>query len=50
MYHEKACRIAVLLGATINAPEGELAEARDWTIRKLLRLKEVFGPRLEWLV
>jgi hypothetical protein len=46
----RASRIGIYHGASIDAPEVELDEAREWSVRKLLRLKEVFGPRLERVV
>lgn len=48
--NRKASRIAIHHDATIAAPEEELIAAREWAIAMLLRLKEVFGPRLERLV
>lgn len=45
----KASRVGIYNGATIDAPEAELEEARQWAVQNLLRLKEVFGPRLERL-
>lgn len=46
----RASRVAIYHGATIDAPEEELEAARQWAVRSLLRLKEVFGPGLETLV
>lgn len=46
----RASRVAIYHGATIEAPDSELDAAREWAVQKLLRMKEVFGPRLEALV
>lgn len=46
----KSCRIAVTRsGAVTDSPE-TLEEIRDWMIDKLLKFKQVFGPRLKDLV
>ena len=50
MEGSKACRIAVTRpGAITDSPE-ILEEIQDWMIEKLLKFKEVFGPRLKNLV
>lgn len=48
--NRRACRISANHGTRIDAPEQDLLEARDWAVASLLRLKEVFGPRLERLL
>ena len=46
-----ASRIAVYAGGgSIGDPESRLSEIRNWMICRLLRFKEVFGPRLAELV
>ena len=46
----RACRIAVTRpGAITDSPE-TLKEIRDWMIDRLLKFKQVFGPRLKDLV
>ena len=37
------------LGAVTDSPE-TLEEVQDWMIEKLLKFKQVFGPRLKDLV
>ena len=47
MEGRKACRIAVTRpGAITDSPE-ILEEIQDWMIEKLLKFKQVFGPRLK---
>lgn len=48
--NRSAARIAASNGATIEASEDDLAEARGWTVSSLLKMKDVFGPRLEMVV
>lgn len=50
MEGSKACRIAVTRpGAITDSPE-VLEEIQDWMIERLLKFKQVFGPRLKDLV
>lgn len=42
----KACRIACYTQGSINDPPDTLDEHWAWLITKLLKLKDVFGPRL----
>ena len=42
----RACRIAAYRAGTIDMPDDQLTEIRAWAIDALLRLKQVFGPRL----
>lgn len=46
----RASRIAIFRDATIDDPEEALAQTRDWAIGKLLKFREVFGPRLAEIV
>lgn len=48
--NRRASRVAANLGTAIEASEPDLAEARGWTVSSLLKMKAVFGPRLEKLV
>ena len=45
----RASRIAVVRQGTINDDEETLDEIRDWMVRRLLKFKQVFGPRLDEL-
>ncbi len=46
-----ASRIAVYSdGGSISDPENKLSEIRTWMVERLLKFKEVFGPRLSELV
>ena len=46
----RASRIAMYIGGSINDFEEMLSETRIWMVDRLLKFKEVFGPRLEELV
>jgi hypothetical protein len=46
----RASRVGIYRETTIASPPEELAEARNWAIRKLVNLKKVFAPRLEKLL
>ena len=46
----KSCRIAVTRSGAITDSQEALEEIQDWMIDKLLKFKEVFGPRLKDLV
>jgi hypothetical protein len=48
--NRRASRIAASHGIHIDASEPALTEGRNWTVASLLRMKEVFGPRLTSLV
>jgi hypothetical protein len=48
--NRRASRIAAVHGVAIEASEQELTEARDWTVTSLLKMKTVFGPRVERLI
>ncbi len=43
---KRASRIALYREGSIDASDEELADIRQWAIEKLLRFKEVFGPRI----
>jgi len=44
--HRQACRIRTFRLGTIEDSSEQLDELQAWAIANLLRLKEVFGPRL----
>jgi hypothetical protein len=45
-----AARIAIYRPGSIDSDDAALSEIRAWAVSRLLRLKEVFGPRLtEWV-
>jgi len=46
----RACRIAVYRPGSIEASSEELGEIRKWMATNLLKLKEIFGPRLAEVV
>jgi hypothetical protein len=46
----RASRVGIYREVTIASPPEELAEAHAWSIVQLLRLKEVFAPRLERVI
>lgn len=48
--NRKACRISTARKGSIDDDEETLEEIRDWMMDRLLKFKEVFGPRLEKLV
>ena len=43
-------RIAVVRPGSIDDDEETLAEVRAWMVERLLKFKQVFGPRLDELV
>ena len=43
---KRACRISAVRPGSIDDDEKTLEEIRDWMIDRLLKFKEVFGPRL----
>jgi hypothetical protein len=43
----RACRICIHRNGTIEDGEEKLKEIRAWVIPRLLKLKEVFGPRIQ---
>ena len=45
-----ASRIAMYTEGSIDNPEYKLSEIRSWMVEQLLKLREVFGPRLAELV
>ena len=47
---KKACRISIARSGSIDDDEETLEEIRDWMVDRLLKFKEVFGPRLAELV
>jgi len=47
---KRACRVAIYRPGSIGCDSQTLLEIRDWAIERLLRLKKVFGPRLDALV
>lgn len=46
----RACRIAAYTEGSITDSEDRLSETRTWMVDRLLKFKEVFGPRLAELV
>ncbi len=50
MEGSKACRIEVTRPGTITDSPEILEEIQDWMIERLLKFKQVFGPRLKDLV
>ena len=46
----RASRIAVVRRGSIDDDEETLAEIRAWMVERLLKFKQVFGPRLDELV
>lgn len=48
--NRRACRISVTRPASIDDDDESLVRTREWMIERLLRFKEVFGPRLAELV
>ena len=50
MEGRQACRIAVTRPGTITDSPEILAEIQDWMVERLLKFKQVFGPRLKNLV
>jgi hypothetical protein len=44
---KQASRVAVYKPGAIDRPAEELADIRTWLIDRLLRMKQVFGPRLK---
>jgi hypothetical protein len=46
----RACRVAVYRDGSIEDAESELSEIRAWVVERLLRLRRVFGRRLQRLV
>lgn len=48
--NRKACRIAAIGSGSIDADEAELSGVHDWIVQKLLKFRDVFGPRLAELV
>ena len=45
----RACRISAVRQGSIDDDEQTLEAIRDWMIERLLKFKEVFGPRLDEL-
>jgi hypothetical protein len=43
---KRACRVCVYREASIEDAQADLDRHLEWAIQKLLKLKEVFGPRL----
>lgn len=46
----RASRVGIYNGTVIDAPDAELDAAREWATRTLLRVKEIFGPKLMQIV
>jgi hypothetical protein len=46
----RASRVGIYRETTIASPPEDLAEAREWSIERLIRFKRVFPPRLEKLL
>ena len=44
---QKASRISVYRGGIIESSKSELEEIRNWHIKNLLKIKEVFAPEIE---
>ena len=47
--NRRACRISVVRPGTIDDADDTLEEIHDWMIDRLLKFKQVFGPRLNEL-
>ncbi len=47
---DKACRVSVVRHGSIDDDDETLEEVREWMVDRLLKFKEVFGPRLAELV
>jgi hypothetical protein len=47
---KRACRVAIYRPGSIECDTQTLQEIKGWAIERLLRLKKVFGPRLNALV
>ena len=47
--NRRACRISVVRHGSIDEDEETLEEIRSWMVDRLLKFKEVFGPRLDEL-
>ena len=47
--NRKACRISVERPGSIDDDSDALDEIRDWMLERLLKFKQVFGPRLDEL-
>lgn len=47
---KKSCRISIARQGSIDDDDETLVEIRDWMVDRLLKFKEVFGPRLAELV
>ena len=43
---KKASRIATYTDGSIDDPDSELENVKAWHIGKLLKFREIFGPRL----
>ena len=48
--NRRACRISVTRAASIDDDDESLDRIREWMVERLLKFKEVFGPRLAELV
>ena len=48
--HRRASRISAVRQGSIDDDEATLDEIREWMVDRLLKFKQVFGPRLEDLV
>ena len=42
----RACRIAVIRPGSIDDREETLTEIRQWMVQNLIKIRDVFGPRL----
>lgn len=43
---KRGSRIAVYREGSIDADEESLSEIHDWAVKHVLKLRDVFGPRL----
>ena len=48
--NNKACRISVVRHGTIEDEAEALEEIREWSVLRLLRFRDVFGPRLKTFI
>jgi hypothetical protein len=47
---KRSCRIALYRDGSIESPDSELEQIREWHIDNLLRLKKVFLPFIKQLI
>jgi hypothetical protein len=44
---KRACRAFVYQDASIDSSPDTLEQLKDWAVERLIRFKEVFGPRVK---